>query len=227
MARQLAFDLPVVAARGRGDFFVSPANRIALASIEAWRAWPGGKLILTGPEGSGKSHLAQVWAGLAEAELVRASDLARRDIRMLAGQNLCVEDADRIAGSPRAEQALFHLHNLALAEGHSLLITARMPPSRWRLALPDLDSRMQATPVAGLEPPDDALLAAVLVKLFDDRQLAVKPPLIAFLVARMDRSLAGARALVERIDRAALAENRALTRALAARVLDNPSETGA
>ena len=222
MPRQLVFDLPVVTARGRGDFFVSPANQVALAGIEAWRDWPGSKLVLTGPEGTGKSHLARVWAELAEAGIVHATDLARRDIELLAGQNVCVEDTDRIAGSARAEQALFHLHNLALADGKSLLLTARKPPGHWRLALPDLASRIQATPVARLEQPDDALLAAVLVKLFGDRQLSVKPILIAYLVSRMERSLSGAAALVERLDRAALAENRALSRTLAARVLDNP-----
>lgn len=227
MARQLIFDLPVRTARGREDFFISPANRNALTTIEAWPGWPGGKLVLTGPEGSGKSHLARVWADLAEAVVISAADLSRRDVEMLAGQNIAIEDAEQVAGHASEEQALFHLHNLVLAEGRSLLITARTAPARWGLILPDLLSRMQAAALTRLEAPDDALLAAVLVKLFADRQLAVKPALIGYLTRRMTRSLSAAAGLVAELDAAALAENRAVTRKLAARVLDKGAQTGA
>jgi len=223
--RQLTFELPARPALGRGDFFVSDANRLAAFAIEGWRAWPGGKLVLTGPEGAGKTHLAHVWAAEAAARLHPAQGLATADIPTLAQGPVAIEDADRRL-SDADEAAFFHLHNLALAEGHALLVTATRPPGRWPLALADLKSRMQGCTVATLEPPDDALLAAVLVKLFADRQLAVAPALIGYLAKRIDRSFAAAGRIVAALDRAALAEARPITRALAARVLDNP-EPGA
>ncbi len=220
MARQLTFDLPVRAALGREDFFVSPANAAAVASVEEWRAWPARKMLLTGPEGSGKTHLVHVWAGLAEARIVPALELGGADIPALAAGPVAVEDADRVAGEAAAEAALFHLHNLVLAEGHALLLTAEYPAGRWGLTLPDLKSRMQGTATATLQPPDDTLLAAVLVKLFTDRQLSVDPKVIDWLTRHMDRSFAAAGALVDALDATALAERRAITQPFAARVLD-------
>lgn len=220
MARQLAFDLPPRRSLGRGDFFVAPSNALALARIDGWRGWPQRKLVLVGPEGSGKTHLAHVWAAETGAELVPAAELPLADVPALAAAGaVAVENADRIAGYDAAEAALFHLHNLVLAEGGRLLVTARTAPSRWSLRLPDLASRMQASESAALEAPDDVLLAAVLVKLFADRQLAVPPALIPFLVARMDRSLAAAQGLVARLDAEALASGRPINRALAAGLL--------
>jgi chromosomal replication initiation ATPase DnaA len=141
------------------------------------------------------------------------------DLRAL-GTRVAVEDAELIGGNRAAEEALFHLHNLILPAGR-LLITARRPPRDWGLHLPDLLSRMQATAIARLDPPDDALLAAVLVKLFTDRQIAVPPTLIPYLIARMERSIAAARDLVAQLDRLALAEGRGVTRQLAAEILDS------
>lgn len=224
MARQLTFDLPVRPAQGRGDFFVTHSNAAAMATVEGWQGWPNRKLVLAGPEGSGKTHLALVWAEMTAARLVAAQDLPDTDIAALAGQSIVVEDADRIAGNRRAEEALFHLHNLILAEGGHLLVTARDAPSRWGLDLPDLRSRMEGTTLTRLDAPDDMLLSAVLVKFFDDRQIIVTHPLITYLVRRMDRSLAQAALLVDRLDRAALAEHSPITRTFAARILDNSAE---
>jgi len=221
MARQLTFDLPLREARGRGDFFVSESNAAALAAIEGWQGWPGRKLVLVGSEGAGKSHLAAVWAGLSGAEVIGAGALATADLAALAGRSLVIEDADRLAGNAAAERAAFHAHNLVLAEGGSLLVTAARAPSRWGLTLADLASRMEGTPVVSIEPPDEALLAAVLVKLFADRQIAAPPNLIDWLVPRIERSFAAARDAVAAIDAAALSEGRPVSRALAARVLDN------
>jgi chromosomal replication initiation ATPase DnaA len=218
--RQLAFELPVRPALGREDFFVSEANAAALAALDAWGHWPGGKMMLTGPEGAGKTHLAHVWAGLSGAAIVRAADLAGADVAALARAPVAVEDADRIAGDRAAEAALFHLHNLALAEGRALLVTARDAPGRWGLALPDLESRLQAAGHARLLPPDDALLTALLAKLFADRQLTPSPATLTYVMRRIDRSFAAAAAAVARLDQAALAAQRPLTRALAAEVLD-------
>lgn len=220
-ARQLAFNLAHAEQYGRAGFFVSPANAAALAVVEDWqRGWPGGKLVLAGPAGAGKTHLAHIWAEAAEARLIAARDLPGSDLRAL-GPRVVVEDADSVAGIPAAEEALFHLHNLILPTGR-LLLTAATPPRDWGLALPDLLSRMQAAALARLDAPDDALLSAVLVKLFADRQVTVPPNLIPYLVQRMERSIAAARSLVARLDARALAEGRPVTRALAADLLDSP-----
>jgi chromosomal replication initiation ATPase DnaA len=226
--RQLTFDLPLPPNLRRADFVVSPANALALAAIEGWADWPGGRMLLVGPEGAGKTHLAMIWAALSGARILPAADLARADLPALAAAKtpagpaagaVVVEDADRIAGHRPAEEALFHLHNLLAGTG-ALLVTADRPPRDWGLTLPDLLSRLQAMAVARLDLPDDALLSAVLVKLFADRQVAVAPALIPWLVARMPRSIGAARALVAALDAAALAEGRPITPRLAAGILD-------
>jgi chromosomal replication initiation ATPase DnaA len=220
-SRQLTFDLPARPALGRADFFISPANALALAALDAPAGWPLGKFILIGPRGSGKTHLAMVWAAANAASVITAEDLPRHDPGDLATQPaIVIEDADHIASNLAAETALFHLHNLILAAHGRLLLTAATAPSRWPFALPDLASRLQATASTTLAPPDDALLAAVLVKLFADRQIAAAPALVSYLVSRIDRSLASASALVETLDARALAEARPVNRALAADVLD-------
>lgn len=222
MIRQLAFDLPSVEAMTREHFFVAPSNALALQAIEGWRDWPGRKQMIVGPEGSGKTHLAHVWAALSGAVILPATGLAGTDIASLSGRAVVVEDADRIGGGDpigEAEAQLFHLHNLVTASG-ALLLTARTPPRDWGLALADLKSRMQATPIATLERPDDALLSAVLVKLFADRQVAVPPNLIPYLVSRMPRSIGAARGLVAALDARALAAGRPITRPLAGELLD-------
>lgn len=221
MSRQLAFDLPSPATFQRADFFVSPVNAQALAAVDAWRDWPGGKMLLVGPAGAGKTHLARIWAGMTAAAMVQGAGMATTDLPGLSAAGcVVVEDAEAVAGDPVAEAALFHLHNL-VTQGHSLLITAASPPRDWGATLPDLISRLQAAALTRLDPPDDALLSAVLIKLFADRQLTVAPNLIPYLVSRMRRSIGSARALVVALDAQALAQARPITRALAAEVLDS------
>ena len=218
-ARQIPLDLPARAARGRAEFFVSDANAGALAALDAWRAWPGGKQALTGPEGAGKTHLAHVWAEAAGAQVVDAAGLAEADLPALVDHGrVAVEDVPR-AGEG-AQRALLHLHNLLGARGGALLMTGRGAPSRWGVGLPDLASRIEAAGVATLHPPDDALLAALLVKLFADRQVQAPPALIGWLLPRMERSFAAAQRIVAELDALALAEGRPVSRALAARVLN-------
>jgi chromosomal replication initiation ATPase DnaA len=224
---QLAFDLPSLAALRREDFFVSPANALALASVEGWRDWPGGKMVLVGPKGAGKTHLAHIWAAAAEAELREAGALAGADLQDLARAGaVAVEGAEALAGDRAGQVALFHLHNLLAASGGALLLTATSPPRDWGLSLADLVSRVQAAPVTRLDAPDDALLSAVLVKQFADRQIVVPPNLVPYLVLRMDRSLDAARDLVAALDARSLAQGRAITRQLAAELLDRPDWTG-
>jgi len=217
----MAFDLPLRAAYGREDYFVSPGNALVLAVLEGWQAWPSGKMLLVGPGGAGKTHLAHVWAAATGAIILRGADLALTDLGALPARAVVVDDAPAVAGTPGAEAALFHLHNLQAAARQPLLLTAATAPRDWGLALPDLASRMQATPLTRLEAPDDALLTAVLVKLFNDRQLTVSPQLVGYLVSRMDRSFEAARSLVAALDARALAQGRPITRALAAEMLDN------
>ncbi|SEQ25252.1 dnaA protein [Thalassovita taeanensis] len=219
ISRQLSFDLPVRAALGREDFFVSPANAMSVVLIESWANWAGNKLALIGPRGAGKTHLAHVWAATSGARIMPACDLEGADIPALAQGPIAIEDVPGIARNRAAEEALFHLHNLVLAEGHSLLLTADRPAMLWGLGLPDLSSRMQGTQAVTLDQPDDRLLAAVVMKLFADRQLSPSPETITYLVTRMDRSFAAAHDLVAALDRESLAQKRPVTRALAAEVM--------
>lgn len=220
MIKQLAFDLPVTEGFGRANFFASSGTAQALAAIDDWQNWPGGKMLLIGPEGAGKTHLAHIWAEACGGVLINASDLPFADLPALAKKMaVCVEDAKAIADNPSAQTALFHLHNLLVPAGR-LLITANTPPRDWGNILPDLQSRLQAAPLTLIDAPDDALLSAVLVKLFADRQIAVSPNLIVYLVSRIERSIAAARRVVAQLDAAALTSSRPVTRALAAEILD-------
>ncbi|HRO10651.1 DnaA/Hda family protein [Amaricoccus sp.] len=216
--RQLVLELPARPALGRADFFVSPANALALAQLDSWPAWPAGRLAVSGPAGAGKTHLVHVWAAASGACIL--ADQADLELgEFPGGAALAVEDVDRLAGDREAEEALFHLCNRLAAGGGSLMVTGREPPARWPIRLPDLASRLGIAAVARLEPPDDDLLAAVLVKLFADRQIVVEPGLIRWLVSRMDRSFAAAERHVAALDRAGLARQRPITARLAAEVL--------
>ncbi|QDI76289.1 HdaA/DnaA family protein [Leisingera aquaemixtae] len=224
MAHQLSFDLPAKPALGREDFFVAPSNAMAVALLDPQFAWPSGKLVLTGPKGAGKSHLAHVWASQTGARIIPAAKLTAGAVPELAHGPIAVEDVPQIAADPERQNALFHLHNLVLAQGHALVMTGQPAPNLWGLTLPDLQSRVQAATHAELQPPDDQLLAVVLAKLFNDRQITPKPDVIPYLVAHMDRSFAAAAQMVRRLDHLSLAEKRSLTRPLAVRVLSESRE---
>jgi len=215
---QLIFDLPLNQGWQRDAFLVTPATTAALAAVEGWRTWADKRLLLVGPYGSGKTHLAHIWAEMAQALWIDPADLHARLDDIAPEACVILDDAQRVAG--RAEEALFHLYNRLAPHGR-LLLTAPTAPRDWGLALPDLLSRLQAMPTARLEPPDDDLLAGVLVKLFADRQITAEARLIPYLLPRMERSIAAAQALVAALDARSLATHRPVTRALAAEVLDS------
>lgn len=218
--RQMAFDLGAQETYARADFFPSPSNAQAWVTVEDWQNWPLGRMLLIGPAGAGKTHLTHIWATSTGAQIIPARDIAALDPTALP-PTIAIEDADEAAGLPASEEALFHLMNHLHNSGGRLLVTAKTPPRDWGLGLPDLLSRLQAMPISQLAPPDDALLSAVLVKLFADRQITVPPNLIPYLASRMERSIAAARHLVAALDARALALGRPVTRALAAELLDS------
>lgn len=217
---QLVLDLSHRPALGAEDFLVSGSNRAAVAMIDRWPEWPHPVFVLCGPSGSGKSHLANVWRLRSGAACITGGDITDDRVRVFErSKGVLIEDLDRGICD---ERALFHLINLAREHTFTVLVTARTPPGDWEMALPDLRSRLRSAPVATIAAPDDALLKAVLVKLFADRQLAVEPPVIDYLGLHMERSMATAVRLVEDIDQRALQTKRRVTRALAADVLKRP-----
>ena len=218
MAEQLTFQLPVRASRDRGDFFVSAANALAVSRVEGTESWTRGKLALIGPEKSGKSHLAHVWCEAEGAWITNPNALLVADLSAI-DTPVAVEIGDG-AMETAEEEALFHLHNHLTAFNLPLLLIGREAPARWPIALPDLKSRLEAIEVVRIEPPDDELLAAVLVKLFADRQLQVAADLVGWLVPRMERSFAECERIVTALDAAALSERRKINRSLAREVLD-------
>lgn len=212
--RQLSFPLAHPPVHTRAAFVESAANAQALALLDRWPAWPGGVVALVGPAGSGKTHLAAIWAQQAGARAWTPGDA----LAVSAGAPVLVEDAD-LAG----DEALFHLINRAPTDG-GLLLTGRERPTAWSCALPDLRSRLNALTVAELGEPDDALLIAVLEALFREKLRRPAPDLYEYLLRRMPRSVATAREIVARLDQAAGEQGRELNRTLAREVLDQTAD---
>jgi chromosomal replication initiation ATPase DnaA len=222
-ARQLALDLGHRPALGREDFLLAPSNADAVAWLDRWPDWPAPALAIYGPEGSGKTHLAQVWRARSGASLLAAAALSAAAVPALAAQPVVIEDADRGVD----ERALLHLYNLLAERRLHLLLTGRRAPARWPLGLADLRSRLNAAPAAALAPPDESLVGAVLVKLLADRQLRVGDEVVGFLLARLERSFAAAQRIVAALDRAALAQRSNITVPLARQVLQDQATDSA
>lgn len=222
--RQLALALDHAESFAREDFLEGDCNRAALNLIDRWPDWPGRTMVLVGPAGAGKSHLAAIWADRTGARISAARALDRSSpFAALATGALVLED---LTPGEFDEAALFHLLNLAREESAYLLITAASQPAGWLVTLPDLASRLRAIPLVTLAAPDDDVLRAVLVKLFADRQLAVDESLVSFLMTRLERSFPAARAAVERLDREAMQRKRPVSRALAAELYRSDAGTG-
>lgn len=215
--RQLAFALPHAESLTRDNFLEGPANASGLALVDSWPEWPNRVMLMVGPEGSGKSHLAAIWADEAGARSTMARALTAATVPgALATGALVVED---LKTADFDERALFHLMNLAREDGAFVLITARAPPSAFQVELRDLRSRLRAVPSVSLHPPDDRLFRALIVKLCADRQLSVDEAVVSYLATRIERSYAAARQAVELLDSEALRLGRPVTRALAAELL--------
>lgn len=218
-SRQLAFSLPHAESFSRDDFLEGSANTAALSLIESWPEWPNRIMLLAGPEGCGKSHLAAIWAERAGARSISAQGLTAATVPMaLTTGALVVEDIN-----PKTfdELALFHLMNLAREEAAFVLMTARVTPAAIEIGLRDLRSRLRAVPVVTLMPPDDHLLRALIVKFSADRQMNIDEAIVSLIATRTERSVAAARLAVERLDAESLRLGRPVTRALAAELLRN------
>ena len=218
---QLPLDLGHRPALGDEDFLVAPSNADAVAWLAAGRRWSAPALVLHGPAGCGKSHLTRLWCRREAAKPITPAALTIDDLPALIppSRALALEEADRIAGCDALERALFHLFNLCAEQGGRLLLVARSPAAAWPLHLADLRSRLRGAPSAVVGPPDDALLAAMLVKLLADRQLHPPSEVVAYLVPRMERSFEAARRMAADLDRTALAAHRPITLPLARTVL--------
>ena len=215
--RQLTLDMPLEPRFGAHDFLVGAANEAAVATLERWPDWPDRLMLLVGAQGSGKSHLAAIWAGRAGAATLPARSVTGREVDRLADAGaLVLEDLDR---GPLAEPDLFHLFNLGRERGRFLLVTSGRDPASCGVRLPDLLSRLRLAPSIELGPPDDALFRAVLVKHFHDRQLLVDASVVEFVAARIERSYASAARVVAALDREALSLGRRVTRPVAALVI--------
>jgi chromosomal replication initiation ATPase DnaA len=210
LPEQLILPFEIRAARDRADFIVAPCNEAAVRFIDRWPDWPVKAAALYGPRGSGKSHLVQVWQARSNAAVVAASAVAGRQIDTLA-----VEDVDA-AVSPERDRALM----AALDGGGFLLLTGERHPAEWPVAIPDLKSRFAALPAFPLWAPDDTLLRDLARKLFADRQLEVPGAAIARMLTRLPRTPDAVAGFVERLDRFALAERRAINERLVSELLD-------
>jgi chromosomal replication initiation ATPase DnaA len=215
--RQLALALPHAESLTRDNFLEGPANAAGLALIDAWPEWPSRTMLVVGPEGSGKSHLAAIWAEQAGARSTTAHLLTPVQVPgSLATGALVLED---LRARQFDERTLFHLLNLAREDGAYVLITARIPPSAFEIELRDLRSRLRALPVVTLEEPDDRLFRALIVKCCADRQMAIDEAVVGYLATRIERSYAAVRQAVALLDTEALRQGRPITRALAAELL--------
>ena len=216
MSEQLSFKLPIKVARGRDAFFVSEANTNAVVTLDDPETWPQGKMILLGPKSCGKSHLLEIWLSENKAKKI---DPLRCFDQPDTGARIVVDNLQELAGIPTAETRLFHLHNHLQFTGGKLLMASSMAVRQAGFGLPDLLSRLEGTSCAKIDRPDDALLHAVLLKAFMDRQLSPPPTVLAYILKNMDRSFDAVNNIVTQLDVQSMSTKRPITRAMAASIL--------
>jgi chromosomal replication initiation ATPase DnaA len=217
---QLTLPLEHRVAHGVEDFLVTPGNRRAVEWIDRWPDWPFTALVIAGPAASGKTHLAALWKARADAAAVRLDDSdIERAAAVAASQPILIDDCDAAVQASAGQRALLQLYNLVRAAGRNALLIASKPPSGWGIGLADLSSRLNSAMVVAIDPPDDATLSAVALKLFADRQIAVDESVIAYVLSRSERSFAGIAGTVHALDKAAWIGKRPITVALAREVL--------
>lgn len=223
--RQYPLPLPHQNSMGADDFMVTSSNQDAAAWLEKWPEWQSHASVIYGPSGSGKTHLAHLWQNRSSAQPISVENLTAQDATSLCATNKIIlfDDADKIAGDAAAEEALFHLYNHIREAGGSLLLTAQQAPAQWQIKLPDLRSRLSSISAIAISAPDDALLSALLIKQFRDRQIDISTDVIDYLLPRIPRTPAAIRALVTAMDRASLAEGRGISIALARRLIEDES----
>lgn len=215
--RQLPLDLPVEPRFELEDFLLSPSNEEAYAALDIWPSWNDPIAILIGSPGSGKSHLAAIWASKSHAWTISRSALTENRVQELVSNGaLVIEDCDRTQGN---EAALFHLLNAARERYCSILLTASSEPGHWRIETPDLLSRLRLAQNIPVHDPDDALLGAILVKMFVDRQLIVDTSVVDLIKTRAERSISSVRDIVGRIDKEGLARGKRISRSLVQEIL--------
>lgn len=220
-ALQEIFDFPAPATMARDNYIVSQCNHAAAEWVARWPDWPMPVSLLIGPAGAGKTHLLSIWADLAGAEVLSTDEISQMNIDDLVEQNtaLAIDDLDRVVSSPDSQEALFHLYNAAINHRTDVLITSNRPVNQLKLELDDLASRLKAAPSVKIDPPDDDLLEPLLMKMFADRQLIVPKRVVNYLIKRMERSFHNARLWVEKLDKAALSQQRRITLPLARKTL--------
>jgi DnaA regulatory inactivator Hda len=220
MPKQIPFALPVDPAMGEEDLLTTSSNADAASLVQ--QAKPGELLLLLGPKGSGKSHLAGIWTTRMNA---RAFDFAHMEPDALKdAPSWVLEDADKIEWNTANAQKAFHLLNSAREQKRALLITASTPPASWNISLADLRSRLLALPVAQLQTPDDALVAGLLVKHLNDRQLRVSEEVLNYLIPRLPREGAKIEEVVRKLDEASLADRRSITIPLLKEIFQDTQE---
>ncbi|PWJ85180.1 regulatory inactivation of DnaA Hda protein [Pseudaminobacter salicylatoxidans] len=219
--RQLPLDLGHTPGFSRDDLVVSQANAQAVALVDRWPDWPAPVVVLAGPAGAGKTHLASIWRNMSAAVTLKGTDIETHLPTLDATRPVLIDDADL---GPLDQNGLFHLINQIRGAGSFLLLTARRFPSAWGVTLPDLASRLKAAATVEIDEPDDLLLAGVITKLFADRQVEVDPAVVQYLVRRIERSLSTAMSVVARLDQAGLEQKTRITRALAGEILNAMDE---
>jgi chromosomal replication initiation ATPase DnaA len=220
--RQIPLDLSHRPAFGREDFMIGPCNHDAVGWIDRWPDWSAPVLVLYGPAGCGKSHLAAVWRGQSKATEISGADLSAGDAEKIAGcaTPLFLDRVDLWIGDRAAETTLFHLYNILKERGQTMLLTARMAPAQMEFSVRDLASRLRAAPAVDISPPDDTVLAAILLKSFSDRQIAISPEVISYILPRMERSFAACHTLVAAADALAMSEKKPIGIGIMRRVFE-------